>query len=154
SRVRRVSRTSPRSEAVRRKRLSRVTGNELTPGWYAAAGSASGRGRCLAHRLLLARRLDADFGERCVGGTLLELDALGEELPRGTPGGEQGQRDEDPGKAVDLAAREQAENDEQGMESQRSPHHLGHDDVTFELLDAEEEERDPERRERILDEGV
>ena len=41
---RRVSRTSPRSEAVRRKRRSRVTGNELTPGWYAGRGQAVGAG--------------------------------------------------------------------------------------------------------------
>jgi hypothetical protein len=29
------------------------------------------------------------------------------------------------------------------MQAQRVPHHFGHDDVTFELLDAEEEQRDP-----------
>src|SRR6266566_7769464 len=37
----RVSRTSPRSGAVRRKRRSRVTGNELTVEEYAAAGAAA-----------------------------------------------------------------------------------------------------------------
>src|SRR5205807_8359359 len=84
-----VSRTSPRSDAVRRKRRSRVTGNELTPEWYAAARSASRRGRCLGHRLLRARRVDADLGERRVCRPLLQLDALGEELPRGAPGIEQ-----------------------------------------------------------------
>src|SRR5437016_4485600 len=138
----RVSRTSPRSEAVRRKRRSRVTGNELTPGWYAAARSGSGgRGRP-GRRLVLALHLDA------------ELDPLGEELPRRASGCEQRQRDEDPREPVDLAAREQAEDHEQRMEAQGAPHDLRHDDVALELLDAEEEERDPERRERVLDERV
>ena len=98
---------------------------------------------------VLARRLDADLGERRVGRPLLQLDPLGEELPRGAPGREQRQRDEDPGEPVDLAAGEQAEDHEQRMEAQRAPHHLRHDDVALELLDAEEEQRDPERRERV-----
>src|SRR5206468_8340969 len=84
-----VSRTSPRSDAVRRKRRSRVTGKELTPEWYAAARSASSRGRSLRHRLLRARRPDAHLGARLVFRPLLQLDALGEELPRGAPGSEQ-----------------------------------------------------------------
>ena len=151
----RVSRTSPRSEAVRRKRRSRVTGNELTPGWYAARGSGGGRGRRLrAAGFVLARRLDADLDERRVVRPLLELDALGEELPRRAPGGEQRQRDEDPREPVDLAAGEQAEDHEQRVQAQRVAHHLRHDDVALELLDAEEEQRDPERGERVLDERV
>src|SRR6185437_3967386 len=154
SRVSRVSRTSPRSEAVRRKRLSRTIGNELTPEWY-AAGASGGRGRRrLGHRLALLPGLDPDLAERLVDGPLLQLDPLREELPPGAPGREQRQRDEDPGEAVDLAAREQAEDHEQRMEAERPPHHLRHDEMALELLDAEEEGRDPERRQRVLDERV
>ncbi len=150
-----VSRTSPRSGAVRRKRRSRVTGNELTTkstppvDQAAGAGGVSGGGR-----LASARRLEADLHERRIDGPPLQLDPLGEELPGGTAGREQRQRDEDPGEAVDLAAREQAEDHEQRVEAQRASHHSRHEDVALELLDAEEEERDPERRERVLDERV
>ena len=177
----RVSRTSPRSEAVRRKRRSRVTGNELTPGWYAAeslraraAGGVStgppglflARGRRRLAGATQPRAACPAAASRPPGGSSpisisgasgrprLELDPLGEELPRGAPGGEQRQRDEDPREAVDLAAREQTEDHEQRVEAQRAAHHLRHDDVALELLDAEEEQRDPERRERMLDERV
>src|SRR5690242_68749 len=150
----RVSRTSPRSEAVRRKRRSRVTGNELTRRWYAAAGSGGRRRWSLRRRLFTARGLEVDLDERRVVRPLLELDALGEELPRSAPRGEQRQRDEDPREPVDLAAREQAEDHEQRMEAQRGTHHLGHNDMPLELLNPEEEKRDPERRERVLHEGV
>src|SRR6185312_9170803 len=91
SRVSRVSRTSPRSEAVRRKRLSRTIGNELTPEWYAAGGSG-GRGRRRLWRRL-GRDLEPELAERLGGGPLLELDPLREELPAGAPGREQRQRD-------------------------------------------------------------
>ena len=40
------------------------------------------------------------------------------------------------------------------MQAQRVAHHLRHDDVTFELLDAEEEQRDPQRGQRMLHERV
>src|SRR5689334_17960897 len=124
----RVSRTRPRSEAVRRKRRSRVTGNELTRRWYAAAGSGGRRGRSLGRRPVPGRRLDAYLDERPVLRPLLELDALGEELPRGAARGEQRQRDEDPREPVDLTACEQAEDHEQRMEAQRVAHHLRHHD--------------------------
>src|SRR3954468_14758176 len=81
----RVSRTSPRSEAVRRKRRSRVTGNALT------------RARV---RLF---ELDADVGQRTALAPRLELDALLEELPHRLARSEERQRNEDPREAVDLA---------------------------------------------------
>src|SRR5689334_6470773 len=150
----RVSRTSPRSEAVRRKRRSRVTGNELTSGWYAAERSASSRGRCRGRCVVTARRLETHLGQRLVRRPRLQLDPLGEELPGGASRGEQRQRDEDPREPVDLAAREQAEDHEQRVKAQGAPHHLRYHDVALELLDAEEQQRDPERRERVLDERV
>src|SRR3954452_13149286 len=115
-----VSRTSPRSEAVRRKRRSRVTGNELTAGWYAAGRSASRCGRRPGQGLALGWRLEAEPDERVVA-PLLEGDPLGEELPRGASGGEQRQRHENPREPVDLAAGQQAEDHEQWMETQRAP---------------------------------
>src|SRR5438067_3826919 len=151
----RVSRTSPRRVAVRRKRRSRVMGNELTLERVRRDRLCGRRGRRLGHgRLGLPRLLEADLHEWSVRRPLLELDSLGEELPRCPAGREQRQGDEDSRKAVELAARQQAEDHEQRMEPQRAAHHLRHDDVSLELLDAEEEERDPERRERVLDEGV
>ena len=55
---------------------------------------------------------------------------------------------------VDLAAGEQAEDDEQRVQPQRRAHHLRHDHVPLDLVDEEEEQRHPDRRDRILDERV
>src|SRR6266480_5199212 len=152
----RVSRTSPRSEAVRRKRRSRVTGNALTPGWYAAPCSGRARGRRLGHGLVPTRGLETDLDEWLgpPGRPPLERDPLGEELPGSTQRRQQRQRYEDSREAVDLAAGEQAEDHEQRMEPQSAPHHFRHDDMPLELLDAEEEKRDPECGERVLHERV
>ena len=49
--------------------------------------------------------------------------------------------------------REQAEDDEQGMQAQSPSHHVGHDDVTLDLVDCHEEEHDPERGDGVGDEG-
>ena len=70
------------------------------------------------------------------------------------PAGEQRQRDEDPRQAVDLAAREQAEDHEQRVQAQRAPHHLRHDDVPLDLVDEQEEDDHPHRRERMDEERV
>ena len=40
------------------------------------------------------------------------------------------------------------------MQAQRVAHHLRHDDVALELLDAEEEQHHPHRRQRVLHERV
>src|SRR5437763_1292149 len=58
-----------------------------------------------------------------------QLDALAEELPHRARDGEQRQRNEDSRQPVDLAAGEQAEDDEQRMQPQRLSHDVGHDDV-------------------------
>ena len=152
----RVSRTSPRSEAVRRKRRSRVTGNALMGGMVRRAllrtrAPAASRARARPHWRPRDRPRRA---ARAPGRPLLERDPLGEELPGGTQGRQQRQRHEDPREAVDLAAGEQAEDHEQRMEPQSAPHHLRHDHMPLELLDAEEEKRDPERGERVLHERV
>src|SRR5207302_11032532 len=67
--------------------------------------SSCGRGRAL-RRGRLVPQLELDLRERLVACPLLQRDPLREELPRGTPGGEQRQGDEDPGEAVDLAPGE------------------------------------------------
>src|SRR5436309_912807 len=97
SRRRSVSRTRPRSEAVRRNRRNRVTGNALT------------RGRVLVTLF----EVDADVGDRMAVRPRLELEAFLEELPHGLARREERQRHEDPREAVDLASCEQAENDEE-----------------------------------------
>ena len=84
----------------------------------------------------------------------LELDALGEELPDGAARGQDGQGHERAGEAVDLAAREQPEDHQQGVQPQRAAHHVRHDHVALDLVDAQEEQQDPQRGERIHDEGV
>ncbi len=53
-----------------------------------------------------------------------------------------------------LGAGEQAEDHEQRVQAQRAPHHLRHDDVALDLVDAEEEQHHPDRRERVHDERV
>src|SRR2546423_8591214 len=47
-------------------------------------------------------------------------------------------------KAIDLAAREQPEDDEQRMQPQCGAHHIRDDNVTFDLVDAQEQQGDPE----------
>ena len=59
-----------------------------------------------------------------------------------------------PGQPVELGAGGEPEDHEQRVQAQRVPHHLRDDDVALDLLDAEEEERHPERRERMHDERV
>ena len=59
-----------------------------------------------------------------------------------------------PGEPVQLAAREQAEDDEQRMQPQRVRHHVRDDDVPLDLVDEDEERRDPEDRDRVDDERV
>ena len=84
----------------------------------------------------------------------LEHDPLGEELPDRAAGGEQRQRDEDARQPVDLTAGEQAEDHEQRMQPQRVAHHLRDDDVSLDLVDDEEEQRDPDRGDRVDGERV
>ena len=40
------------------------------------------------------------------------------------------------------------------MQPQRAPHHVRHDDVPLDLVDPEEQERDPERGDRMDDDRV
>src|SRR5438477_338518 len=115
--------------------------------------SSCGRGRAL-RRGRLVPQLELDLRERLVACPLLQRDPLREELPRGSPGGEQRQGDEDPGEAVDLAPRQEAEDHEQRVKTERAPHHLWHNDVTLELLDPEEQQGHPQRREWVLDQRV
>src|SRR5690349_24395242 len=84
----------------------------------------------------------------------LERDAVGEELPERAADGQQRQRSQRTRQAVQLRARREAEDDEQRVKPQRVAHDVRHDDVTLDLLDAEEEERDPDRGERMHDERV
>ena len=153
SRPRRVSRTRPRNAAVRRKRRSRVTGNELMPDGCrtlrqsGAAVVPARTGRPSAARAR-SRRRGPSIRPR------LERRPARRRTPRPrarrrAAAARRGSRE-----AVDLAAGEQAEDHEQRMQAQRAPHHLRHDDVPLELLDAEEEQRDPERRDRMQDERV
>ena len=84
----------------------------------------------------------------------LELDPDREELPDRAPGGERRQRDEHARQPVDLAAGEQPEDHEQRMQSQRVPHHLRDHDVALDLVDREEEQHDPDGRQRVDDQRV
>ena len=77
-----------------------------------------------------------------------------EELPDRARGGHRRQREQDAGDAVQLAAREQAEDDEQRMQAERVRHHVRDDDVALDLVDEDEEREHPEHRDRVDDEGV
>ena len=68
--------------------------------------------------------------------------------------GEERQRDEDPRQPVDLAAGEQPEDHEQRVQPQRRAHHVRDDDVPLDLVDEQEEQRDPDRRHRVHRERV
>ena len=59
-----------------------------------------------------------------------------------------------PGEPVHLRAREQPEDHEQRVQPQRVRHHVRDDDVTLDLVDEDEEARDPEERDRVDDERV
>ena len=59
-----------------------------------------------------------------------------------------------PADAVQLAAREQAEDDEERMEPERARHHVRHHDVALDLVDEDEERQHPERRHGVDDESV
>src|SRR5207302_6038784 len=128
-------RAAPRSEAspARRKEASR-TGRARAASPARARATARCGGTCEAGRRdtrsrrksthvsppcerrdgLLRHRLEADvFYHRLARGPRGEFDPLREELPHRAHRGEQRQRDEDPREAVDLAACEQAEDDEE-----------------------------------------
>ncbi len=70
------------------------------------------------------------------------------------PGGEQRQREQRARQAVQLGARAEPEDHEQRVQAQRVAHHVRHDDVALDLVDAEEEQRNPERRDRMHDKRV
>jgi len=40
------------------------------------------------------------------------------------------------------------------MQSQRAPHHVRDDDVTLDLMDRQEQQCDPDRRDRMDDERI
>ena len=152
-----VSRTRSRSAPVRRRRRSRVAGNVLIVKGYgidghwrsqraAAAVDAAG---CVGSR---TGSISTGIGR--AARPRLERDPLGEELPHRLADGEDRQSDQRADQPVDVRAREQPEDHEQRVEPQRAPHHLRHDDVTLDLVDAEEEQHDPDHRERMHDERV
>ena len=62
------------------------------------------------------------------------------------------ERHERADEAVDLAAEQQREDDEQRVEAQRAPEDVRRHDVALELLQGDEQQRDPERHQRVLDE--
>ncbi len=66
--------------------------------------------------------------------------------------GHRRERDEHAGDAVQLAAGEEAEDDEQRMEPQRARHHVRDDDVPLHLVDEEEEDPDPDDAPRRIGE--
>ena len=76
--------------------------------------------------------------------------AAGEELPHRAHRGRERQRHERC-RAARRSRRppSSADDDEQRVQPQRVPHHLRHDDVALDLVDDEEEERDPDRRDRV-----
>ena len=114
-----------------------------------AAASASSRGA--AETAVSAGTSDRDDrrpAER------LEHEPPVEELPGRAPRGEQRQRHERAGQPVDLAAGEQPEDHEQRVQPERRAHHVRHHDVPLELVDPEEEQRHPDRGERVHDERV
>src|SRR5215218_9960666 len=82
----------------------------------------------------------------------LEPNTLREEFPELAEDRQERKRDEDPRQPVELAAGEQTEDDEQRMQAERAAHELRHDDVALDLVDGEEEQRDPDRRHRVDDE--
>src|SRR6476646_440218 len=170
SRSIRVSRTRPRSPSVRRSRRSRVTGNVLSS--YSLDSRRRSTTRCGVRRrdLLIPPNslpwpADAD---RPLGGLpepdvdrqhlhlvpRRQLDAFAEELPHRPAGRKQRQCHQRARQPIDLTAGEQAEDDEQRMEPQRVPHHVRDDDVTFDLMDRQEQQKNPDRRGRMDDERV
>ena len=62
------------------------------------------------------------------------------------------QRDERADEAVDLAAEQQREDHEQGVQPQRAAEDVRRDHVALELLQREEQQRHPDRRQRVLHE--
>ena len=123
-----------RREAATRRKSTPSTARELAAAQRPVVGTTSSP-TAVRDRLVLGH-----------GSSAI---ALGEELPHRAPGGEQRQRDERAREAVDLPAGEQPEDDEQRVQPQRVAHHVRDDDVPLDLVDAEEEQRDPDRRERI-----
>src|SRR3954447_5208194 len=136
----RVSRTRSRSGAVSRSRRRRVAGKTAATGDRLVGARPDGLRRSL--------QLDLD-GRLRAGRPVLELDALREEAPDRARGRQQRQRHEHARQPVDLAAREQAEDDEQRVQAQEVPHHVRHDDVPLDLVDEEEEQRHPQRPDRV-----
>ena len=55
--------------------------------------------------------------------------------------------------AIDRVAEEQREDHEQRVDPQRVAEDLRRDDVALELLKADEQDHDPERRQRVLEQG-
>src|SRR5262249_60773176 len=64
------------------------------------------------------------------------------------------QRDEYAGEAVDLAAGEQAEDDQERVEPQRASHDVRNHDVALDLMDDEEEDDHPDDGDRVHDERI
>ncbi len=71
-----------------------------------------------------------------------------------TRDGEHRQRHERTRKPVQLDAGTKAEDHEQWVQAQRVAHHVRDDDVPLDLVDAEKENRNPERGDRMHDRGV
>ena len=139
-----VSRTRSRSAPVRRRRRSRVAGKVLT----AERVRRSARRRRSAAGDVLG--LVGSTGSTSTG--IAPPPAHGSNVTRSAKNShdraadrEQRQRDQRADQAVDVRAGEQAEDHEQRVQPQRAPHHLRHDDVALDLVDAEEEQHDPDR---------
>ena len=136
-----ISRTSARSVSVRRRRRRRVTGNALI----------RARVRQSRDRAVPRRRHRPPDRRRPRGRSWTRSR---EELPDRPGRGHRRQRHQHAGDAVELAACEQPEDDEQRVQPERVRHHVRHHDVALDLVDEDEEREDPERRHRVDDERV
>ena len=135
---------APRDAAGGEKR--RLRQRVGTAGGFGTASGASGRG---------AGSTPTSTGTETVPPTVQGSSAIrSEKNSQIARGGEQRQRDEDSGQAVDLATGEQPEDHEQRVQPERAAHHVGNDDVPLELVDGQEEECDPEHGDRVDDRRV
>ena len=140
-----VSRTSARSVSVRRRRRRRVTGKPVIAGKGTSAGSVAA-----ADRARLVGSISTSAGSGVAVLPWVELDPLARRTPRSRgPRPSSAAPAAHPAMPVQLAAREQPEDDEQRVEAKRVRHHVRHDDVALDLVDEDEEREHPERRERV-----
>ena len=109
-------------------------------------GEAAHRGKGTSAGLPRGSSSSSSTRRRAVVVPGVEPQPLREELPDRPRGGHRRQRQQHAGDAVQLAAGEQAEDDEQRMEAERVGHHVRHDDVALDLVDEDEEREHPERR--------